>query len=59
MNNEQVVYEAPRVESILTADALEREVFYAGSNNPSTLIPATPTPTIKGCDGNVNGKGQC
>lgn len=38
-NNEvapvQEAYEAPRVESVLSAEDLEREVAYAGGNQPT------------------------
>ena len=32
------VYEAPAIESVLTSDELEREVFYAGFTSPSQVI---------------------
>ena len=31
------VYEAPAIESVLSSDELEREVFYAGSTLPSPV----------------------
>jgi hypothetical protein len=37
------VYEAPAIESVLSSDELEREVFYAGLTAPSP-IDTVPTP---------------
>ncbi len=33
--NSDAVYEAPAIESVLSSDELEREVFYAGAILPS------------------------
>lgn len=35
---EEQVYEAPRVESVLTAEELEREVLYAGRGGISGQV---------------------
>jgi hypothetical protein len=37
------VYEAPAIETVLSSDELEREVFYAGLTVPSP-IDTLPTP---------------
>jgi hypothetical protein len=34
----EAVYEAPAIESVLSNDDLEREVFYAGLTAPSPVI---------------------
>jgi hypothetical protein len=42
----EAVYEAPAIESVLTSDELEREVFYAGANVPSREKSKCSNPTV-------------